>query len=966
MFGATSSLAGSKGLVPAPQAGDEGKALMGSGLYAPVGGVDAVQTSATTGATIVTSWGSVVLIPTLTGNLTITLPTVVGNTGKKITFLKTGTSNAFIVTIAAFVGQSVALQGAGSELSADGGALTVEAIDATNARQVSNIGTAPVLAEFGENTATTDAQTFNNTLTTLTGSSFTLPTVGTWDVDYTVCFGANTPTAEATFGVYNSSNVLVPNSGTSVASISGTLTDSISASGRVRIITTGSSTYSIKAQGFAGGVTFRVHNNFTAGANNTGMTKTSWNKVGGFSPTIGTSVDYSFIQDAIPGAAVSVANGAAILYTGTGSNSGSLPYNAATGQWTLTAGVTYALDATASSGTSGGISYQWHNDTTVLAVGSIGFVNADSGTSGNQVQPIASYTFTPTTTTLVSVRNISGAARNYPSLAAGAVSNFAKVTQLGTSAISQFIGATSVADGFRGFVPTPTAGQQASVLLGDGTWSALAATTPLSYVFIHDTVADTGYSGAVATNVTYGGGETIDTDSAMVPATGIYTAPRAGLYRIESIITWRNQSVKGDDTMNHIIAKNNAPYLVEVVDPGAIVASGEEVQTIATGILQLASGDTIAIQLSGVDDVIDIVGKKLSITQLPSATSVDPGTVPVATLAYGRMYQTGGTPAVVPTAGAPYVTSGLDATSLLSGGTTGTPATASFVIGTAGSYKVRAFGNTRGTSGASGMVWGVYVNGALSLQGSGPVTDTASDDLSITVEGRLPLNLAIGDVVALRPTTGTNAHAIQEFEIEQIAPVSVIAAGAASPATGSTAVTAGNSGYANVTPAIADNSRALFGDMTFKSPTQISIPTLTAANTTSETVVAKFLIPAGTLRVSEPLTLAIAGTMSGIATAIYQVRYGPLGTTADPLMMTLPVSGAGVNNAIIYLDAILGITATGSAMFCGGKLQFAGTSIGPTSFSFPAAAPSLDYYVSVTATLGGVGTHTIRLGKLTY
>jgi hypothetical protein len=98
-----------------------------------------VQTAASSGSVTIASWNSTLQISTLTGNLTINYPTPAGNIGKTIDLLMIGTLNGFTITHIPAVG-TVTFVGGASELGTPNGALTVEAIDATNIRQISNIG----------------------------------------------------------------------------------------------------------------------------------------------------------------------------------------------------------------------------------------------------------------------------------------------------------------------------------------------------------------------------------------------------------------------------------------------------------------------------------------------------------------------------------------------------------------------------------------------------------------------------------------------------------------------------------------------------------------------------------------------------------------------------------------------------------------------------------------------------------
>lgn len=156
-----------------------------------------------------------------------------------------------------------------------------------------------------------------------------------------------------------------------------------------------------------------------------------WGVPAGGGGTGGSIVDYKYITDVVAATPVSVANNAPIKFLATGSQSGNISYNSSTGQFILEADKTYRLEAAAVTNTGGGIAYQWRNETAGTLVGSIGFTNGDSGTSGNQTQPVAIYIFTPTVATTVSLWNVTGAACNFPTNVAGLTQPYVNITQFG-------------------------------------------------------------------------------------------------------------------------------------------------------------------------------------------------------------------------------------------------------------------------------------------------------------------------------------------------------------------------------------------------------------------------------------------------------------------------------------------------------------------------------------------------------
>lgn len=145
-----------------------------------------------------------------------------------------------------------------------------------------------VIAEYGENNSITNLTTFNNTLTNIAGSSFTLPTAGTWEVIYNI-FGSQGSPANGTIAVYDSLNVIVPNSTGNIAAFGNSLVN-LETTNKVFITTTGAATYQLKGQTAAG--TMTVYNTSTLGVNNSGNSKITWKKIAGGLPSTGQTVDY--------------------------------------------------------------------------------------------------------------------------------------------------------------------------------------------------------------------------------------------------------------------------------------------------------------------------------------------------------------------------------------------------------------------------------------------------------------------------------------------------------------------------------------------------------------------------------------------------------------------------------------------------------------------------------------------------
>jgi hypothetical protein len=146
-------------------------ATTGEAEYATLpSAIDTIQTAGSTGQTNVAAWGSVVLIPTLTGNITLTYPIPAFGVGKTIKVVKVGTPNAFTISHNTGSG-AITFTNAAGELASTAGAITLEAVDTTNIRQVSNS-----VAE-----ATVSALTYGrvHAVADLPATSFTIASPGT-------------------------------------------------------------------------------------------------------------------------------------------------------------------------------------------------------------------------------------------------------------------------------------------------------------------------------------------------------------------------------------------------------------------------------------------------------------------------------------------------------------------------------------------------------------------------------------------------------------------------------------------------------------------------------------------------------------------------------------------------------------------------------------------------------------------
>jgi hypothetical protein len=142
-------------------------------------GADTIQTLNATGT--VAAWGSVVLIGTTnpTANITITLPTCPGNNGKSIKFIRCDNTSFTVSILFNGVGTITTTNNL-VELKSVGACVELECITDTTVRQVAS---APqiVAAEHGSYAPPATTVT-NNTGAQAIGTSFILPTAGTYEI----------------------------------------------------------------------------------------------------------------------------------------------------------------------------------------------------------------------------------------------------------------------------------------------------------------------------------------------------------------------------------------------------------------------------------------------------------------------------------------------------------------------------------------------------------------------------------------------------------------------------------------------------------------------------------------------------------------------------------------------------------------------------------------------------------------
>lgn len=284
-----------------------------------------------------------------------------------------------------------------------------------------------VAAEYGENNGITDGTTITTSLADITGSSFTLPSAGVWEVNYIVMAGPDTSTAGLTVSIYDNSGVQVASS-TGVWAIDAQTGTGVRqmVTQTARITTTGSAIYKLRGQTTAG--TTRVVNLSTMGNATAGNSKITWKKISGNAGVLGQSVDYVQVTDTATNWTLS-ANGTAINPP-TVTTLGNIPYSS--GVFTLTAGKTYYLEGAMGLTTSAGsVIYQWRD------IGGNTLIGTAAQLAGTAIQTTHSQAiaiFTPTQNTTVRLEVISGGGQT--NVDAPPRATYMRITQLGSTAIS--------------------------------------------------------------------------------------------------------------------------------------------------------------------------------------------------------------------------------------------------------------------------------------------------------------------------------------------------------------------------------------------------------------------------------------------------------------------------------------------------------------------------------------------------
>jgi hypothetical protein len=259
------------------------------------------------------------------------------------------------------------------------------------------------------------------------------------------------------------------------------------------------------------------------------------------------------------------------------------------------------------------------------------------------------------------------------------------------------------------------------------------------------------------------------------PATSVFTAPSAGWYSFDAAVRMDFNTSSSLQEMFITIVVNGVEKSrggFAFTGANANATSFHYAQTSVS--VPLAVGDQVKVQCRHDTGSARLLNNSSTLNyfcgvQSASATAVDPGTVPVNTLTYGRMAKAAFTRVTVAVG---TTIAGWDVSGPNNSGVTVAAAAGTMTITQAGLYQIR--GSMSPTSQGNASYLGAYVNGVLIGQGTAFAASLNGETMQVAVNIRAPLS--VGDVVTLRPTgiTGGSSWDYGEFIVEQIPTSTVV------------------------------------------------------------------------------------------------------------------------------------------------------------------------------------------------
>lgn len=346
------------------------------------------------------------------------------------------------------------------------------------------IGASPVpmdlAGEVGNNNSITDSQTTASTaFVDVANGSISIPSAGTFNIFYSVTQTNNGATNFNNFCIANGANVIQVGSVAAMRFPTANAMETIN--GQATVVTTGAATFKLRWLVSAGQGAI---SNLSTGAANTGASIITYQKITGFLPSSGQTVDFIYANNSAVQTLTNVVDEILQINTYV---AGNIPLSG--NIFTLTAGKTYEITAVTPFSSGANLEPRWFNVTAGSYIGTGG--KSDSNAAAGEAG-VATCILTPVVntqirlqTTLASVGTL-GFATGNRLLTANVT-----IKQLGTSAA---IGA-----------------------IGEAAFQATSATVQSIPVNTNTTL----------TNWT----QNLDTHGAFDPVTGIYTIPITGYWQ---------------------------------------------------------------------------------------------------------------------------------------------------------------------------------------------------------------------------------------------------------------------------------------------------------------------------------------------------------------------------------------------------------------------------------------------------
>jgi hypothetical protein len=294
------------------------------------------------------------------------------------------------------------------------------------------------LAEFGTLQIPTQTNALVSTVPfNVSGSTFTLPSAGTWEISYNVMTSA--PATIVTYSIVDSAGVAVSSSGSTAGFFNATTQTYEHVSKTFLVTTTGAKSLKmIVVAGNNQSVSINSATNDAIYNNPPGNSQISWKKVSGFLPVTGQSVDYLKVKRIT--SSPTIALNTDILFNSI--PTGNIPYNTTTGLATLTANKTYRIRAVLvgrndGTGTTGryityDIKTSANTDLPATANPTQGVQFLASSVNNEGGGSEATAEFTPSVNTDIKIR-LTGIDGNNWSL--DTERSYLEITQLGSSAV---------------------------------------------------------------------------------------------------------------------------------------------------------------------------------------------------------------------------------------------------------------------------------------------------------------------------------------------------------------------------------------------------------------------------------------------------------------------------------------------------------------------------------------------------